>query len=1143
MGFLTRREGHIVRPSAVHFPLAIAKEETVNKLMRFTIQAFRRMSCEVGSRGRRSILHALLCAALASLTLPCLAQYSANIQGNVLDPSGAGINGAHLSLTNPNTGQKLSAVSDATGIYRFISLAPGQYQLEVQAAGFANTSVTLTLQTNQTLEVPVKLVIASASATVSVTGQAPVLDTAESRNQMTIESDAVATLPLAGRNMISLVTLAPGVTGLGTTGAGSPGSGVDNYSTETQVDSSANGQGAVGNMYIVDGLDITSAIRPGVLNLTPNPDAIQETSIQVNTYSVEYGRASSIQMAMTTKAGTEHFHGNVSDYFNSQQLWAGTEFVKNYAPFHSNNMSATVGGPIIPHHQTFFFFAIEPLRASTSTGNATTTFEDPQFTSWAKANYPNTLGTSILSDYPTSASNVAVLETAQQYFGNDGNGNPLCGTAATNNIPCTLNMLDQGVFNATNYRNGTQWSARVDKSFTNDRIYGSVFRTTLNTGGPALRAAFASTSKYFQYAWQVNEAHTFSPNTLNEAIAGGMRVEGITPASGNFKVPVINVTGLGTGFGNGFALGDFIQHNYHWRDVLTHIQGAHTLKAGYEGWFGDDVEEFQGPYDLPNFSFDNLLQLAQDDPHTEGGVAYNPITGQHVEWNWNAASRTNGLFVQDNWKARKNLTVNFGLRWDDYGNPYSRSAQTVFGNFYMGPGQTIDQEIANGFVLQKTHALSRTITDIFSPRVGIAWDIAGNSEWVLHGGTGIFHNWPTMANVQEQYRGNPPGPIFPTFYRGTDPAPLFVLGTSNTPPFGYEYPALPARSLNAQGGITGLQFGIGGIDPTLRTPVTYIYSAQLEHPLVHSFVASVGYSGSRASDQLSGGGQVYNVSYGVDINSYPGDLIVNNKTVPTRLNQSFGSIYYTQNDRRSDYNAFIADVRGRFAGTGFVDLSYTRSSSKDDTQVYPTWTNPGRYFAPSIWDAPNRISMAGNYAFHGLNNGEGFVGRVTGGWGLSGTMIVQSGTPFTVFTDAPFTPVYDSNGQTVGNTGGDYNADGDNYDYPDVSSYSIPHSRQDFLNGVFKKNPGQVAVPAFGTQGNENYSGFRGPGFFETDASLLKDTTIHDSVGLQMRFEFFNIFNHPNLNGVDSNFASGSFGKSTAQFNPRWIQLGANLTF
>src|SRR5258708_32620428 len=123
-------------------------------------------------------------------------------------------------------------------------------------------------------------------------------------------------------------------------GGGTPGAGGDNYSAETAADVSANGQGVVGNKYIVDGLDVNSSIRQGVLNLTPNPDAIQETSIQVNTFSVEYGGASSIQMASTTQSGSDQFHGLASDYFNYQNMYATTQFMaakKKYSPFHSNN--------------------------------------------------------------------------------------------------------------------------------------------------------------------------------------------------------------------------------------------------------------------------------------------------------------------------------------------------------------------------------------------------------------------------------------------------------------------------------------------------------------------------------------------------------------------------------------------------------------------------------------------------------------------------------------------------------------------------------------------------------------------------------------------------------------------------------------
>jgi hypothetical protein len=160
------------------------------------------------------------------------------------------------------------------------------------------------LLTEQNLNVEVTLQVGTAAETVTVTTEAPMVDTSDSRTQLTLDNQAVAELPIAGRNLVTLETLAPGVSGLGT-GAlgGTPGSGADNFSTEEAVDASANGQGSDNNEYIVDGLDVTSGIRQGVLNLTPTPDSIQETSIQVNTFASEYSRAAGLQTVFTTKSG------------------------------------------------------------------------------------------------------------------------------------------------------------------------------------------------------------------------------------------------------------------------------------------------------------------------------------------------------------------------------------------------------------------------------------------------------------------------------------------------------------------------------------------------------------------------------------------------------------------------------------------------------------------------------------------------------------------------------------------------------------------------------------------------------------------------------------------------------------------------
>src|SRR5438132_4525413 len=338
------------------------------------------------------------------------AQFTGNIQGTVSDPSSAAVAQAKVTLINVATQVSATTTTDASGSYRFLSLAPGSYKITVEAAGFAKAETTVTLETNQNLNVPFAVKVGAATSSVTVTAEAPLLNTAETRNQQTLETQELATLPLAGRNLFSLVSLAPGVSGLGNAGGSAPGSGVDNFSTETALDVSVNGQGTVANMWIVDGLDVTSAIRQGVVNLTPNPDAIQETNIQVNTFSVEYGHGSGLQVALTTKSGADQFHGLASDYFNYQKMFAkyslpGSDHA--YAPFHSNNFSGAISGPIIPHHQFFFMFGVEPSRASASTGNSTITFPDAAFATFAQANFSNTFVTKILNTYIPSGATIS----------------------------------------------------------------------------------------------------------------------------------------------------------------------------------------------------------------------------------------------------------------------------------------------------------------------------------------------------------------------------------------------------------------------------------------------------------------------------------------------------------------------------------------------------------------------------------------------------------------------------------------------------------------------------------------------------------------------------------------------------------------
>lgn len=1101
----------------------------------------------------------ILFSLFALSPLTAFAQFTSDVQGIVQDPSGAAVAKAQLKLVNSNTGDANAAQTDTAGNYRFVSLAPGSYKLTIEATGFATAQAEFSLLTGQNLNMPVTLRVGSASESVTVTTEAPIVDTGDSRNELTLERSAVAELPIVGRNLVTLVTMAPGVSGLGTSTSGSPASGVDNFSTEEQVDASANGQGQNNNQYIIDGLDVTSGIRQGVLNITPQPEAIQETSIQVNTFSVEHSRAAGVQTLFTTKSGTDTFHGSASDWFNYQGFFANQHFVSSnkspYKPFHSNNMFYSLGGPLIPHHNSFFFFSVELLRSSASSGGSVT-FAAPEFISFAKTNYSSTVGTGVMNKYlPVGVGGVSVQQTAQAVFGAGPGG---CGTTAgQNGVPCTLPMIDIGSFGSTSIRNGTQYFGRVDQAFKKERVYGSVFRTLLQNGAPSPMPDFSALNNTWQIGIQGTWTHTFSPSTLNDATFGFNRVEGVLGSGAkDYTVPSISVNGVnadgGMAYGVGFAQGDFIQHNYHWRDVLTHVRGTHTLKFGYEGWYGDDVEPFQGPWSQPKFVFDNLLKLAQDAPTNENGVMYNPQTGTQQLWNWDAASRTFGLFAEDNWKASKNLTLTLGLRYDDSGNPWSKSPSTVFGNFYMGTGNTTAQQIANGYAKQTPKALLHSVDNLWSPRIGAAWDVTGKGSWVVRGGYGLFNNWLTSANVQEEFRGSPPGLVMPVFFPNTPNPPIFVLGNSSTPPFGFKFPTFPG-GLNAQGGVVGASFAIGGIDPLLKSPKVNIWSVSVVRQLTSMFAATVGYNGSHSWNIVGNGNAIGLVSYGVNINVLPGDLITHESLVPTRLNPSFGSITYAQNDRYGNYNGVYFDLRGRFS-RGFVDASYTHSSSKDDGLAYPTPNNPSQYYAPSIFDVPNRFSLSLNYSLKGLNDAKGVVGYLTGGWGLSGTMIYQTGYPLTAQNLNSYIPVCANTspgapkcpsaanpavGYAPGS--GDYNADGNNLDYPDALSYHQSSDNKSWLTGAIPKS--NFAIPSFGSGGNEKPMQFRGPNFYETNTNFYKDTHITERINFQIRFEFFNLFNRANYSTVDTNFPDGNFGAATASHEPRFWQVAGRLSF
>lgn len=1144
----------------------------------------------------RNVVYALLVLFLA--TASGYAQFNANVQGTVTDPKGAVVPGAPVTLVNAATGVMQRAVSNASGLYRFDSLAPGDYAVSTTVQGFAPVSVTFTLTTDETRDVLLTLAIESASSTVTVTTAEPLLDTSDSRFEQTLDTTALTDLPLPGRNPTNVITIAPGVTGLG--GQASPGTANStNFAPENWVNASANGRGANGNQYVVDGMDVTSSIRPGVINLTPNADTVQEVSVQTNTYTVDYGRASSIQTVMTTKSGSNQFHGLLSDYYTAQQLTARGEFgvpqPTPLNPYHVDNMSFTAGGPVIPRKQFFFYVGYEPYLSLASNGSSLVSYEAPEFLAFAKTAEPNSPEVQLMAKYPASgATTSGVSATAGQLWSNSlptadqasceaGTGNL---DAAYDNIPCGTPVFDVGHFNSSSFYNAKQYNIRLDKYFSKDRIYGNFFRDTINDGGPSIRPAFAETSDYYTFSLQVNETHTFSANMLNEAVFGYNRIEGIAPKTGLYTVPLVSVNQLGTGWGDGFADGDYIQHSYHWRDVLTRIVGSHSFKAGFEAWRGDDIALFAGAFDQPNLYYQSMIDLINDNPYSETGLAYNPVSGQPEARNYGYKETTFGIFAEDTWKASRKLTLNYGIRYDNFGNPYVALKGTVLANLHLASGSNLSQQIAGASMVQQSNVFKHDINWVFSPRAGFAYAPFNNSKWVVRGGFGIFHDYVTLGNAENDLGSNPPGPVEPTFYNnGSTAAPIFGYGTQNTYPFGFQFPAFVGQPLDAEGGIPGSQISVSGNDLNLSAPITLNWSGALERQLTSNMTASLGYSGTHSSNLIIVGGNTGDTSYTVDVNLLPGDLVqhpVYNSSgvwtgsgAQTRLNTSFGSMGYEFNGARQNYSAFIAAVKGRFGRHGFLTASYTRSASKDDSANYPegyvatggTSYDINQWYSPSTWDVPNRISLGWSYDIPGLRNGNGFTKRLTSGFNLSGITVLQSGTPFFVSNNSPLALV-DTAGATVtaanyqselaaghfafAPNSGNYSADGDNFNVPDVVSYKQKTGRKSYEyanipdSGVVTHS--QFAQPAFkatGTEGNEKLGQFRNPGYADTDLTVKKTTELAEHLSLELRLDTFNLFNRVNLNGVDTNYTDSSttFGTTNSTLFPRYMQVAARITF
>ncbi len=1092
-----------------------------------------------------------LCLLLVVLMLaasPLWAQFSGRLQGTVLDPTGAVVANANVTLTNPDTNQVAHSVSDGSGQYHFESLAPGNYRLDAVAGGFQPQQVAITVTTQQVANVDVKLTVLQANNTVQVTESTPALDPEENRVQTTLSTEQVRTLPLQNRGTLNLVFSAPGVSGYT--------QNLDNFANEETPDANANGHFSGSNLYIIDGITSTSNVTGGTNNITPNPDSLQEIAIQTNTFSPEFAGGAGVTTELTTKGGSNTFHGAGEYSFYNQDLQARSYFVPIVSPYKQMEYSGVLGGPIWKN-KTFFEASVEKKAATTPATTGFIATEDPALRTLLQNNFPGTIGTKLLTTFPTQGVN----RLSVKYYTSPD----LTTQCATPSGTCTIPFIDNASQTTAPYNNGLQYSLRLDQLFRGgkDRVYAYYFHIDHEVQVIDPRPQFSSSNDTTSNLYHINYTHVFSPSLLNEASFAYDRVDGVDSAS-DPEIPDIaisNATGI-NGFGGGFGPGAFVQHNYNWRDVVTYVRGKHDLRVGFEADHGNDSADFSGIYARPTFAFNSLADFAQDKVFSETNITYNPLSGTFKPLQFGVAVTTFGVYAQDSWKLTPKVTLDLGLRWDDFGNPYAFGYPTYTQIANLIPsgsttellsGAAIDGQFANASIQSTKNVYKSSQNNNWAPRIGFSYAPFSNRSLSIHGGLGVYYDEITLGQVIDQLRGNPPGWIYPVFGQQQAIPAVYSLGTNNTTvPYGFVYPTIPATGLDVHGGIPGANAGVQGVDPNVKTPPTMNYTFGISQQAAANFVFGLTYTGSYSWNQLSA----------TDFNRSAGDLIRNDNTLK-RLNPSFGSETYAGNFDTGHYNSVIFSATQTIGSLSY-QASYTWSHALDygtcDTRyIFNNGTDcPAdqhligtAYYGSSSFDEPNNFKLTGSYVLPSPHVRD--LSPVLGGWQITSLVVAQSGIPFTAFNYNSYVP-----GCYAANAGnpvqcGDYNADGYNQDLPNVVTQRRGggFSRKQYINGIFNRDAQgrttDFAAPTLGTEGDEARNQFRNPSLFEFDASVLKNTSIPwfrgEKADVQLRVDGFNVINHTNLGTVDYNVGDNTFGQSLSTLQPRILQLGARFSF
>ncbi|HMG03718.1 MAG TPA: carboxypeptidase regulatory-like domain-containing protein [Edaphobacter sp.] len=1144
------------------------------------------MNERLNSLGRKLLLVAsaaifLIPNAFAQLT-------TATILGTVSDSTGAVIPGARITATNVDTHFTRAAAANADGTFRLEFLPIGHYELKVDAQGFKSYSQTnITLNLNDQLTNNITLSLGDATETITVTDAPSLVQSSASSLGRVIDNTEVDNLPIVGRNVYDLLTLTAGVqTSSQSNVLGYPqqvvyiNGGTDNF------------VGSV-SYYLDGGLNMTSLRNTG--NILPNPDALQEFNVQTNNYNALYGRMSAGLVNVVTKSGTNRVHGSIFEFLRNDRLNALPYRQTTKSSYHRNQFGATLGGPIW-RDKTFFFGTYGGLRQSTPTSVTaavvpTAAERAGDFSADLPANLPVNYSCSDASAADVAAGRFIAC-------------NPLTKRPFANNKITTLDPTAQNIINKyiplpnaqnlstpflnrwTGYTpavmNTDEFLIKVDHNLTpNQRVQVSYFNTSgIQQQSPGGNLVWSQQN----YSWRqqnANVSHTWtiSPTKINQIWLNYTRM-----LAGRVNTPAVSLGDLGSSFTaqgtpslpqitvtNYFTLAQSIAgpkagtNFYSLRDVYSWNRGKHAIAFGGEASLNKDIQQtllnnygvfsFNGTRAvagclLPNNAAcpsagvtrgqNGLVDFMLGLPVTMGQDT--PVTAIDNIWFY-------GLFLQDDYKIKPNLTLNLGLRWDvqpaptDPQNRLSAwlpgARSTVITNAPAGllfPGDSYNNStLPRGLVNTRYHHVS--------PRIGFAWDPFGDGRTAVRGAGGLFYG-SVSGNEWNANSNFLPFAVRNTYSNVTSLTNVYADKTNfpNGNPYPYVYSPTGARFIYPA--------ALQGIDPAYQWPYTYQFNLSVQQQFTRDFAMTVSYVSTLSHD----------VPFAPDLN-YPiwsptaksGDQNSRRPYGATgKTTQTLSTVNIIQSKQKANYHGLQIDVEKRMGHGVSIKSFYVWSRTMSSAQV-----NNSGAVVNSVQDANQMAQEYGRsdtdirhrsqtsiiwqpnyFANRGL-----LTRSLLNGWTVSGIVAFQSGTPFTVLT------------------GSDTNFDGISYDRANVvagqpfgnSSYNHVDPASKFFNPsafcVFS-----AACPGIGpggSDGNSKRNAYSGPGAKNVNAAIFRNFKVWEGVQLQGRVEATNVFNFANFSfgtgtgpTVNINNANaGTISSNSGNFPMRQLQVGARILF